>query len=125
MTDTFQITRPSEAQGDKEWDEASGVYVQKPGKPEVVYEGLGFISSKGWTPQDTQSAGFSEVVSSYSLVYSIDGPDLMNHDIVEILESLRDANLVGKTFVVRAATETSFKVCRRYLVEVWTPEKPR
>jgi hypothetical protein len=125
MTDDILVMRDIEGMSDDVWDEELGMFVGTDPNPYAVFDDKGFISSRGWQPEEELAAGTRTTVTRYTLLIPTEAPELVQDDVVTVKTSMRYPFLIGQRFFIRAMSYSSFAVAQRAFIELWDPRRPR
>jgi hypothetical protein len=111
MDDTCEVSRP--AGGATVLDQRSGTLLPTVVGP-TVYEGQCMVSASGREAQaNTDTTGQQVVAQAFDISFPLTAPPLQPGDIVQVLSSRRDDQLVGQRFKVEAVYVKTFAVSRK------------
>lgn len=122
MTDACRITRPIDGVRDDVLDPTTLQLVPPTPDVTVVYEGPCGISARNPSGQSTQmlteDAGDREWAARYTLKTPVSATVPQPGDMVTIIGSARDPQMIGWEFRVVASTGGTFKLSRKTEVEL-------
>lgn len=116
MEDTCAITRDPQFVADSTLDTATGSLTTGP--TSTIYAGACTVTPVTRQQAETDEGGAPLLRLDYRASIPVDAPEVAVGDVLTVTASVRDAQLVGQRFVVRATPVSTNAYQRPLLVEL-------
>lgn len=119
MTDECVIGRDIEGQLDDVIDEETGEIVPPPNDESVIYTGQCMVTPAGIGQNEGAQGQPVELpgLRTYRGLIPVEVTDVAVHDVLLVTVCDRDADLVGRKFIVRGVKASTFSVARELTLE--------